>query len=341
MRAVAVIGVALIVACDIPTELPKWNPTFAVPLTGTSIAVAQLVPISVESTPDGPAFVIAPGSASFPFPLAAVCAACAALHGQTAPTPAIQYSAGSGIPFPVAVDSAGVLNGVINFRLTNGWGFDPLRPAAGQTGFIRVDLLGRDGASRGFVVFSGSERAFPPGSTMDGALTFAGATTQTPILQVTFGSPAGDAAPINAAAMINVIVVSGRLVATDATVKVASRQVTSLPMQLNLTGVDDFVIRRVRGGKLLLKIANGFRVSGRMTLNIAGGINPVSQMFDIPAADSTVEVELSEADLESILGRSVVASVQGIVSTSGSVMLTPTSSFTLEPLLVLELGPGS
>jgi len=341
MRAVAVISLAFIVACDIPTELPKWNPTFAVPLVATSIPVAQLVPISVESTPGGSTFVISPTSVSFPFPLATVCAACVALHGQTAPTPAIHYGAGYAIRFPVNVDSASVVNGVINFRLTNGWGFDPLRPAAGQTGFIRVDLLGRDGTSRGSAFFSGRDRAFPPGSTIDGSLTFAGAITSTPILHITFGFPAGDAARIDAAAAITATILSGRLVATDATVEVISRQVTSNAMSLNLTGVDEFVIQRVRGGKILLAIHNGFAVSGRMTLNITGGINPVRKTFDIPDADATVELELTEAELESVLGQSVVASIQGIVSTSGSVTLTPTTTFTIEPLLVLELGPGS
>jgi hypothetical protein len=341
MRAVAVIGVALIAACDIPTELPKWNPAFAVPLTGTSIAVAQLVPISLESAPDSSTFVMSPASASFPYALSTVCPACAASDGQIAPTPAFQYAAGYAIPFPVTVDSAGVVNGAINFRLTNGWNFDPLRPAPGRTGFMSLELIGHDGNVRGFSFFSGQDRSFAPGSTINGTLTFAGAATQTPILQLRFNSPAGNPVRMDAASSLTLTVVSGRLVATDATVKVSLRQVTSLPMQLNLTGIDDFVIRRVRGGKLVLRIANGFHVTGRMTLNIAGGINPVSQTFDIPADDSTVEVELSEADLESILGRAVVASVQGNVSTSGSVKLTPASTFTVEPLLVLELGPGS
>ena len=341
MRAVAVIAFALVAGCDIPTELPKWNPTFAVPLGGTSVAVAQLVPISVENGVDGSTFVISPPSLAFPHSLAKVCVSCAHLDGRIANVPQLQYTDSFRVPLPASVDSAAVVLGAIDFRVTNGWSFDPLRPAPGQTGSMRLDVIGRDGQVRGFALFSGRDRSFAPGTVITGTITFAGAATQTPNLRLSLVSPASEPVHIDTAAALTVSILSGRLVATEATVNVVSRQVTSLPMQLNLAGVDDFIIRRVRGGKLVLTIENDFSVSGRMTLNITGGLNLVTKTFDIPNTDATVEVALSEADLESILGRSVVASIQGLVSTLGSVILMPTSAFRVAPLLVLELGPDS
>jgi len=46
----AITAVAVLVACDIPTQAPIWDTTWQVPVNDDSIAVGQLLPGGVTST---------------------------------------------------------------------------------------------------------------------------------------------------------------------------------------------------------------------------------------------------------------------------------------------------
>ena len=328
-------------SCDIPTELPKWNPTFAVPLEVTSIPLAQLLPAGMDVSPDGTQFLLSVAAFAGQNRLSDVCTACRPLDGQTVPKPAFAGTVFYSIDPPSGVDSASILGGTLNIAVTNGWSFDPLRPAAGQTGAITITVLPVDNRPRGVASFPGQQHAFPPGSTLAGAVNFAGAPTRSIILRVDIWSPAGDPVRIDGASAVRFAVTSGQMVASDATINISPRQLTGLPISLDLSGIDDFVIERVEGGRLILTIDNGFSVRGLMTLTISGGRTNVVKTFTLEADDTTSEVMLTEAELESILGYSVVASVSGFVSTNGPVLVTPSSTFTVKPLLVVDLGPDS
>lgn len=340
MRFVSVVAL-LITACDLPTELPRWNATFAVPLEGISIPLTQMLPGGVDVSPDGTAFVISGGSYAAEYYLTNICAPCRPLEGQLVPKPAFQGGIGYPIPLPAGLDSASVVSGSIAFSVANGWAFDPLRPAAGQTGAITVDVGSRDLESRGFTAFVGSTHSFPPGSTMPGALTFGGTPVQMPFVHVRFNSPAGDPVRIDGQSKLTFVLTSARLVATDVSVTIGQRQITGRSVQLDLTGIDDFIIRRTRGGRLVLAIDNEFAVRGTMTVAIGGGSTSVTKTFTMAADDATSEVPLTEAELEAMLGRSVTLTLTGLVGTAGPAVLTPASTFTVAPLLVLELGPDS
>ncbi len=330
--------VLLTAACDIPTELPKWNPTFAVPLEGTSIPVAQLLPSSVQIRSG--AFVLSPAPITFQAQLGAFCLPCRQLSSQIVPKPEFDAALIIPLPFPADVIEATVTGGWIHFSIRNGFSFDPVRPGGAQTGMLAIEIQTMNGAVRGSYTLSGVERGFPPATTITDSISIsAGSATAGFQVRLHVHSPAGPPVRVDPQQSLQLTVTPRELAVSEARVLVENRQVTAQQLQLNLTGVDEFIIRRVRGGKLVLAIQNDLVVGGTFTLNITGGFAPVAKTITLTEGATTVEVTLTEPELESILGRSVVASISGII-TSSAALVTPTSVFAIEPLLVLELGPG-
>jgi hypothetical protein len=328
----------LLAGCDIPTELPKWNPTFAVPLEGTSFSVAQLLPSSIALAGGNPQFALSVAPVNAVFTLAQLCSACAGAVGQSLPKPAFVGTARVPVPLPADVDEASVSSGNVAFTVRNGFSFDPLRPSASARGTLTINVRRANGALLGSRSISGIDRALSPGSTLSDEVSFAGIADSL-IVEVVLDSPAGDATPFNAADALTITVAPTAVILSSARLLIAGRQISAPQIQLNLTGIDAFVIRRVRGGKLVLSIENGFGASGSVTLGIAGGLTPITKTIALSAADTTVEVPLTESELEGTLGRAVVVSISGTVGANGAVQLTPTSAFTVQPLLMLELGP--
>ena len=341
MRFGVIAATLLLAACDVPTDLPKWNPRYAVPLESTTIPLAQLLPAGVTVSADGLVFLMSTGSLVVPLRLMDACVACRPYEGLVVTKPAFQIGVGHGLPLPQGVDSASIVGGSLNFRITNGWSFDPLRPGGAQTGLLGVNVTGRDARPLGFAVLFGTDHALPPGSSISHSLTFTGTPTTNPVLRLDINSPEGGPVVIDGQSTLTFVLNSGQLVATDVKVTVAQRQLTGIPLQLDLTGIDDFIIERVQSGKLVLTLDNEFAVRGTMTLSITGGLMPIVKTFTLEAEHTTAEVTFSEEEMESILGQSLVASLSGFVSTNGSVSLMPRSVFRVEPLLVLELGATS
>ena len=330
----------LATACDIPTELPRWNPTFAVPLEPISIPLAQLLPAGVALTPAGSAFVVSLPPVNIRARLVELCGACGTLDGQIVSKPAFTGSSTARIPMPRDVISGTFTGGVVQFTITNGWTFDPLRPGGGQLGtmILRPAAQPIEGGS---AVVSGQTRAFPPGATLTESVPIAPATLESLPLEVHLASPAGDPVLIDGQSALTMTIAPLDLIASSVRVQVGARQLTSPQVPIDLTGVDDVVVRRVNGGMLRLTIANGFDVAGNMTLTLAGGLMPVVKTFTLQAGETAGEVMLTEAELKSILGQSVVASLTGLMTTNGAVRLTPASVFSIEWLLVLEMGSAT
>jgi hypothetical protein len=307
-----------------------------VPLEGTGISVTQLLPSSVTIT-GGSAFALSIAPVTFSTSLGDLCPACAAFNGQVVPKPAFTGTFSDALTLPPDVAGGTLTGGWVRFAATNGFSFDPLRPGGGQTGTLTVRVLA-DGALIGSQVISGAQRAWPAGSTLTDSVAVAGAGT-TFSVDVTISSPAGSPTAINTNSGISVTATPVRLLLSDARVQVHDRQVSGQPVQLDLTGIDDFIVDRVEGGQLVFTITNGFAVGGSMTLTVAGATLPITKEVELPATDATVAIALTEAELESMLGRVVTVVVTGLVSATAPVLVTPASAFDIAALLVLELGP--
>lgn len=329
-----------VAACDIPTDLPEWNPTYAVPLADITIGVSQLLPPSVTLANGNTAFSISLAPVSFGTSLGQLCPACAAFNGQTVAKPAFSGTFSTAIPLPTDVLGATLISGRLGFMATNGFSFDPIRPGGPSTGSLSVRVIEAGGALIGSRVIAGAVQAWPPGSTLTDSLELAG-TGSSFAVATTIDSPAGGTAQINTAARIDVTATPVQLLLSSVQLRVQNRQLSAQPVQLDLTGIDEFIIDRVQGGSFVLELTNGFAVGGSMTLVVSGGPTQITKQVAIPAADATVEVPFTESELESMLGRVVVISLSGLVSSDNGVTVTPSSALHAGTLLVLELGASS
>ena len=342
MRAIVVLVLAMrLAACDFPTDLPKVNPTFAVNLPTTRISVAQLLPAGITISDNFFALSLAP--VTFSRTLGELCPQCASANGQTAPKPAFVGTFSANVQLPNDVVEVFVGSGWLRFNATHAFSFDPIRPAPGVNGTISFRVLGVTGSQTtpvvlGSQVISGAERSFPPGSTLTDSIAIQGLTGAPITIEVEVNSPAGGTTQINTASRITVTAAPQSLLLSSGSVRVQNRQISAQHIQINLTGIDQFLINRVRGGRLILAVDNPFNVSGPLTLTLSGGLAPVTKTVQLQPGNSTIEVLLTERDLESVLGHAVVLSVTGPISASGSVVITPSSELVLTSRLVLEIG---
>src|SRR5438477_3190326 len=83
-------ALAVLSACSIPTDAPKYDTEWNVPGKSTTISVNSLLPSGVSPTNDNSAFqvTVSPATSTITRTLGQDCAACAALNGQTVPKPA-------------------------------------------------------------------------------------------------------------------------------------------------------------------------------------------------------------------------------------------------------------
>lgn len=336
-RKAAAAAVALLCgACDLSTGLPKLNPTYAIELDRTSISVAQLLPSSMTLGENNSAFLLTLDPVTVSQSLGAVCPPCVALNGQTVPKPAFTATLSGSAPLPNDVVRVNLTAGWVRYTITHAFSFDPLRPGGATPGTLTLIARSGTGAVIGSKTISGADRAFPTGSTLTDSVAVAGVVDRVDIT-VELNSPAGNAVTIDTNSRITMTAAPVDLRITSADISVQNRVINTQQTQLDLTGVDRFVVNRVRGGRLVLTIENNFNVTADLSLDISGGLQPISKITHIPVGSSRVEIPFSEAELKSILGRSVTLSFAGPVSSNGTITLLPSATFTVAPLLVLEL----
>lgn len=341
MRKLSRIALVLLGACDIPTELPKWNTTFIVQAENTTLSVGQLLPSTVTPNATNTAFTLSLAPATFSQTLGQLCTACAAFNGTTAPKPAFIGTFTTAIALPAEVRSAQLTGGTLNLSIQNGFTFDPLRPAAASRGEITITITS-NGVTIGSQTISGTATALPAGGTLNAAIPLtAGTIANTVDVSVTVDSPAGDPAPMNANDRISATASPSGLTISSAQVTVNSRQVNAAAVTLDLANVDNFIIDHVQGGSLLLTISNPFGVTGPLTLTFAGGAQTITKSVNLGPGTSNLEVVFTAAELRALLGHSVTMTVTGRVSAAGSVNVTPAQILTVDARLKLLLGPGN
>lgn len=340
MNRLSVAIVALfVIACDVPTQLPKWDTTFVVQAEGTTLSVGQILPPSVTLTNNNTAFTLSLTPTNFSTSLGSLCQICAPLNGQTAPKPAFTGSFSSTIALPADVTSAALASGTINISIRNGFSFDPLRPSATARGSLAITIRSNN-ATVGTTTVSGTTTAFPAGTTLNLTVplipqTVAGSLDVT----VTVDSPTGDPASINTAAQLTATATPTGLIVTSAQVKVTNQRVNAAQQQLNLASIDQFVTDHVKSGALLLTINNPFNVTGTLTLTLTGGTRTITKQIAVGAGQTNVEVTFDQSELQAILGRNVTMAISGLVSSAGNITVTPGQTLSVTSKLKLVLGP--
>ena len=337
-----ILFLAGLAACDVPTKLPTWDQTWLIPGDSTRVAVSELLPKSGEltvSTAGGqPVFalnVAAPAAISRS--LGQVCSACAAANGTTVPKPAFTVVDSTAIALPTDLVGATIVSGGFAYTITNGFGFDPIRPSAAGAPYgyfvIRVmngtTLVALDSVNGADVAIGKNgatlQRALPL-NVGGGSL---GISASSPLeIHVTLNSPTGDPTTINTSQTFSVSIQPAPIALSQAQVNLANQQISAAQTSVDLSSVSDqALINRVQAGTLHLAISSPFGVQGTLTATFtAPGAAPIVKTIPLTtAAQQAPDVSLTATELRALLGHTASLSVSGTVSSpSGTVTLTPT-----------------
>jgi hypothetical protein len=340
----ALLLLAGLAACDVPTKLPTWDQTWLIPGDSTRVAVSELLPKSGEltvSTAGGqPVFALSIATpAAISRSLGQVCSACAAANGTTVPKPAFSINDSTGVALPSDLVAATIVSGGLSYTITNGFSFDPIRPSAAGapyghfvvrvtngTTLVAIDsvngadlAIGKNGAVL--------QRALPL-NVGAGSLGISGSSPLE--VSVTLDSPAGDPTTINSSQSFSISIQPAPIALSQAQVTLANQQISAAQTSVDLTSVsDDALINRVQAGTLHLTISSPFGVQGTLTATFSTpGASPIVKTIPLTtAAQQTPDVSLTATELRALLGHSATLTVSGTVSSpSGTVTLTPTQA---------------
>lgn len=324
-------------ACDVPTGLPKWETTFVVPSENTTISAAQFLPASVTLTEDARALAISMAPASFGEALGTLCSVCAQVLDDGAIRPAFDATFAAVLALPADVTGATLTGGSIDVVLRNGFSFDPLR-SGHETGSMTITIA--SGATAiGRKTIDGGTHALPPAGQLQIAIPVSGVITGGLTLSIGISSPAGAAARTSTGDRLTVVATPAGITASAAQINMRARHITASPIPLNLTAIEPAVIQYVRSGAVLLEVDNPIGVSGTIDLFISHGNSVIRKPLTLTAGDSQVEVRLGADELRGMLGREVMLTLAGPVSTPASATVVPGSQLTIRSRLKLVIGP--
>lgn len=356
-RAALLVLTGLLAACEIPSEAPILQQTWIVPGDSVTVSVAQILPSNVGLNVGGTAFTVTiPAPPTFNSTLGTLCGqpACQSNVTVVAPVPAFTSSGAalsSTVTFPAGVTAATVSGGTLTLSITNNLGFDPLRTNGASAPFGSVAVTITSGATTSTTTFAGASRTMATGATSVFAVPLpTGVYTGSIAVSLAFTVAAGGNASLNASNAISISTSVTGLTLTQATVVVNSDAVNTSPSAFDLEGAD--FADQVESGGLLLDIVNPFTASASMSVVIAApaqlgsGAVSITKALVIPATPtSTATIDLTKAELQSLLGRSnVTMAVNGTATGTGAgntVTATPTQQMTLRTRVRLVLNVGA
>jgi len=343
---------AAVVACDIPTEAPQWEQRWILPADRTTVGVEELLPADVWVTPDRSAFTVQVDPLFFQESLGSLCPACAPLEGLSVPKPAFEGEFHESVELPEDVEAAEVRSGRVVVAARNGFGFDPIRPPGGSPGTITLSL--REGSPAGTllaqVLVDGATTSFGPGTLLTRSLEYSGPVGATLVVTVTVDSPAGglDSShwiQVRLANSLRVTATPQLLEVTSALIRVGGRSFDLIDTDLDVEGLEEELVERVRSGAFLFEISNPWSIGATFDLTVRGPTlgSPIVKTVSVPAASSsTVVVEFTQEELRSFLGKpGVTLSGRGTVAPGADpITVTPLQVLTIETMLDLVLLVG-
>jgi hypothetical protein len=342
-RTIFLLAVLSLAGCDFPTELPRWEQTWVVPVESVSIGVAELLPAGVTLNPAGSAFRATLPEVRVSTSLGELCPACALLNGMVVPKPEFTATLGASAPLPADLVAAVLAGGAVDMTVGHSFSFDPLRPDDDPTnrGYLVTSVT-----SAGTVVardsVSGRDQAFPAGVDLEPSLAIRPvAVTNELDVTLLIYSPAGDPTVIRTADTLGLHVAGGFVDVTEATVRLAA---LSIEPTIVSTGfdLDADVIDRIVRGAARVEASNPFQIEGSLTLRFEAGQRVIEKTVLLEPGTFSRRVEFSGDELRAILGSAnVELVVSGTVSApSGTVTVTPTQQLTLETSFELVIRVG-
>lgn len=357
VRLAGLAGIALVaIACQVPTDLPIWNTVWQVPADSSEVTVESLLPTSVEVVD------VAGGTKAFAFSLPAAststtlgetCFACASSNGARVAKPAFSLADSSTVALPTDVVTADIIGGRIDYTLTSGFNFDPINPAPGSHGWIRIritsgsTLIARDS-------IDGSALTLPTGTTRNLSMAFL-ATPAAPIrlsgpvtLVATMFSPSGDSVSMNSSELFSVTAAANDIRISQVLINVPTTTFTPQHGTVDLSGMDEATTGKIAGGALILGVRNPFAVGGSLSLDVRAPDGArVTKGFTLGvggpgSAPSTIRLTLSAAEINSLIGQKDVGiTISGSISSpNGAVSVTPLQKMSITTLVEATIVTG-
>lgn len=160
LALLSALGVGAVAACDLPTELPRWDTVWDVAVVSDTVATASLLPEGVRISGEG--FVVDTFRTESSVRLRDVCELCTCFDG---PIPELEIApADFPVRLPAGVLRADIVRGSADVVLHNEAGFDVLRNDEGDRGFLLVELTDSwtDEVLESVLV----DEPFPPGDSL-------------------------------------------------------------------------------------------------------------------------------------------------------------------------------
>jgi hypothetical protein len=337
---------AWLVACDIPTEVPKWDQRWVFPAGETEFEVGQLLPVGSVETPDGAGFLIPADTVRFSTTLGDLCPACIPLWGLRVAKPAFNDRF-SGTFLPEELVSADIVGGSMNVAVGNGFNFDPIRPDSGVFGEIVIAVRegGVGGTIKDLERLLGLDTAFPPFTEESASLDFSGRIRDSSVIEVSLDSPEGDTLFIDIQDLLSVTAAIDTLRVSSAVVNVKGQTFQSDPLALGTGELGPEVVERLQSGALVLEVSNPWGFPAQLLLTITEPAAGLIILKEVPMPGvgvTTVRVDFTLEELQAFLGFPdvVVVGTATVDSLASPVAVAPGQKLEISTSLDLVLGIG-
>jgi len=328
----AAAAIVTLTGCDIPTELPKIEQRWIIPVDEIALSVAELLPDGVTLV--GNEFQVSAEPLYASENLGTLCAPCDILDGQTGTVPSFSGTISSSQTLPAGLVSAIVTTGSMRIQISNQFGFDPL-----LNGGSMVIVLEDEGTGRtlGGVTLEDATDDIPAYGSVMRMISVSPGTITGPIRTSIFLiAPGGQTGYIDNSALVEVIATTEALRVSEATVNVGTRAVALDERTLDLD-LDENIVERILQGTIVLEVENPFPVTFNGTLQIG----TTSKTFSVTTTGaSTVPIPYTGSELRSFIGRTnVLVRGPGTV-TGGTMTVRPREQMDMKAKLdfTLEIG---
>lgn len=318
------IGVLSLSACDVPTAMPYWDTSWALPIETMEMSVGSLLPDEISTTEDGRSFELRVDAIDLEHRLSDLCDDCGILDGATVIKPHFRADIESGISLPAELESAQVTGGHLPVVLTHDFGFDPIRPSATARGSIEVLMTSvGDTLAAGFL--DGNDASFPSGSSKTIHLPYRESMLRDTVqITVVIISPEGDAVMMDGGSVFRVEVGESLMQLSEVDVRVTDLDVDLEDTEIKVIGGEG-MINRIQSGALLFEIDNPFEVSGSFQLTLSSSDISISREIPIESGHTEARVEFTGSELRSILQEedAALSATGTVTATDGAVTVRP------------------
>jgi hypothetical protein len=156
---------------------------------------------------------------------------------------------------------------------------------------------------------------------------------------VTLDSPPGDPVRVDTTQRLTLVVSLDEMDVSEASIRVDGRSINPSPVDLNFEDIDQAPIDRVEAGALRLEIGNPFHVSGSIRATLQTPTTAVDRTLTVNPGATTQRLELTDAELGTILGQpSATLVVSGVLSAPSDVaVIRPRQAITIHGRVEVDL----